>query len=186
MKQKTSFYSKKELFKIGLKSFGDNVFISKKASLYGVESISIGNNVRIDDFCILSGKIQIGSYIHISAYSALYGGNSIVLKDFSGISPRVTIFSASDDFSGGFMIGPMVPKKLTNVTGGPVIIGKYVQIGSGSIVMPNITIRKGAVVGAMSLVKSNIEEWTVNVGIPCTTIKKRNRTVIKLEKQIYH
>jgi len=184
MKQKTSFYSKNELLKIGLNCFGKNVYISKKASIYGAKLISIGNNVRIDDFCILSGDIQIGSYVHISAFCALYGKNKITLKDYSGVSPRVTIFSASDDFSGEYMIGPMVPEKLTNVIGGPVILEKYVQIGSGSVVMPNITICEGAVIGAMSLVKSNIEEWTVNVGIPCTKIRKRKKTIIELEKQI--
>ena len=69
-----SFYSNEELKQLGLKSFGKNVLISKKCSIYGADKISIGNNVRIDDFCILSGKIVIGNYVHISAYSALYAG----------------------------------------------------------------------------------------------------------------
>lgn len=49
----TSFYSEEELRSIGLKSYGKNVLISRFARIYGAESISIGNNVRIDDFCIL-------------------------------------------------------------------------------------------------------------------------------------
>lgn len=36
--------------------------------------MTIGSNVRIDDFCILSGRLEFGSYVHIAAYSALYGG----------------------------------------------------------------------------------------------------------------
>ena len=67
----SSFYSQKELTSIGFKSIGTNVLISKKASFYSPEEISIGNNVRIDDFCILSGKITLGSNIHISAFCAL-------------------------------------------------------------------------------------------------------------------
>ncbi len=51
-----SFYSRDELKKIGLKKYGENVFLSKKASIYNPEKIEIGNNVRIDDFCILSRK----------------------------------------------------------------------------------------------------------------------------------
>jgi len=53
-----SFYTEDELKEIGLKSYGHNVLISRKANLYSVSEISIGNNVRIDDFCILSGKIK--------------------------------------------------------------------------------------------------------------------------------
>ena len=82
-----SFYTEEELTTLGLKSFGENVLISKKTSIYGASNISIGNNVRIDDFCILSGEIDFGNHIHISAGVYLYGGNiGIEIQDFSGIS----------------------------------------------------------------------------------------------------
>ena len=64
------FYSESELKNLGFKKIGSNVLISKKASLYGVSQMEIGDNVRIDDFCILSGNIMLGSNIHISAYVA--------------------------------------------------------------------------------------------------------------------
>lgn len=69
-----SFYSISELKLLGLKRLGQNVYISRKSSIYSPENISIGDNVRIDDFCILSGNITLGNYIHIAAYTALYGG----------------------------------------------------------------------------------------------------------------
>lgn len=184
MNQQTSFYSNKELKKIGLKGYGENVLISRKASFYDAGNISIGSNVRIDDFCFLSGHIHIGSYVHISAYCALYGKNGIVIKDYSGTSPRATIFSVSDDFSGEYMISPMVPKNLTNVTGGPVVLERYVQIGSGSIIMPNVTVCEGAVVGALSLVNAKLREWTINIGIPTRILAKRAKKIILLEKEI--
>ena len=62
-----SFLSIDEIKKIGLKSFGKNVFVSRYANFYSPETIEIGNNVRIDDFCILSGEIKLSNYIHISA-----------------------------------------------------------------------------------------------------------------------
>ena len=52
-----SFYTENELKQIGFKRIGENVLISRKASIYQPELIEIGNNVRIDDFCILSGNI---------------------------------------------------------------------------------------------------------------------------------
>lgn len=104
---KNSFYEESELKQLGFKQIGKNVRISRKASFYGVSKISIGNNVRIDDFCILSGKIDIGNYIHIAAYSALYGGDDgIFLDDFVNISSRVCIYSVSDDYSGNSMTNP--------------------------------------------------------------------------------
>lgn len=68
-----SFYSRSELEHIGFATIGKNVLLSRKASIYSPAMISIGDNVRIDDFCILSGCIGIGSQVHISAYVALYG-----------------------------------------------------------------------------------------------------------------
>ena len=95
-----SFYSEKELMELKLKKIGSNVKISRKASIYLPEKIEIGNNVRIDDFCLLSGNVLIKDNVHISAYTALYGGGKIEIGNFSGCSPRCTLISASDDFSG--------------------------------------------------------------------------------------
>jgi acetyltransferase-like isoleucine patch superfamily enzyme len=179
-----SFYSTEELKQLGFKKFGNNVLISRHASFYSPGDITIGDNVRIDDFCILSGDIKIGSFIHISAYSALYARNGIEIDDFSGLSPRVTIFSATDDFSGDFLIGPMVPSKYTNVTGGGIIINKFVQIGCDCVLMPGIRINEGVSVGAMSFVNKNLDEWGIYAGIPVKYLKPRSQNIIDLSKKM--
>lgn len=180
MKNKTSFYSPAELAQLGLKAFGKDVLISRKCSIYGAQNIEIGDNVRIDDFCILSGKIKLGSHIHISAYVALYGAEGIELEDYTGISPRTTIYSAMDDFSGNYLIGPIHPEGTINVTGGKVTLEKYVQIGCNCVIFPNLTIKEGSVIGAMSLVRDNIEPWGIHIGIPAVKIKNRSKSLLKL------
>lgn len=175
-----SFYSQDELNVIGFKSIGGNVLISRFAQFYEKENIEIGNNVRIDDFCILSGKIIIGNYIHISAYSALYGKFGIEMDDYSGLSPRCTIFSASDDFSGNYLIGPMVDQENTKVTGGKVYIGKYCQIGCGCVIFPGVNIQEGAAVGAMSLILNDLTSWKMYKGIPAKYHKERSKRMLRL------
>lgn len=174
-----SFYSEIELQDIGFQSVGNNVKLSRKASIYSPEKITIGNNVRIDDFCILSGEITIGSNIHISAYVALYGAMGIVLEDYSGISPKSVVYSAMDDFSGDYLIGPIHIEGTTNVTGGLVHIGRFAQIGSNCVVFPKIEIGEGAVVGCCSLVKCNLAPWGIYYGIPAVKHKERNRELLK-------
>jgi acetyltransferase-like isoleucine patch superfamily enzyme len=175
-----SFYSQKELTDIGLKHYGENVLISRFARFYSPEKIEIGNNVRIDDFCILSGNITIGSNIHISAYVGMYGAKGIILEDYTGISPRSTLYSAMDDFSGNYLIGPIHPIELTNVTGGEIKIRKFAQIGANSVVFPNITIGEGVVVGAFSLVTKSLDDWGIYAGIPATWRRARERKVKEL------
>lgn len=177
-----SFYTKEELGTLGLKSYGDNVLISRKVSIYSPQKISIGNNVRIDDYCLLSGEITFGNNIHISAYSALYGAMGIEFKNNSGCSARTTIYSAMDDFSGDYLIGPMQPENKTHVTGGKVTIGEYVQLGAHCLVFPNLTIGSGSVVGALSLVTKDIPEWGIYVGIPAKFLRERSKTLINLSK----
>lgn len=174
-----SFYNSRELAELGLKHYGTNVLISKKASLYSPSLISIGDNVRIDDFSILSGSIEIKSCVHIAAYVALYGSKGIFIGNYSGLSARVTVYSAIDDFGGDYLIGPMCPEGTTHVMGGIVYLKDYTQIGASSVIMPDLTIKEGAVVGAMSFVNKTLDEWTINAGIPCKLIRFRNRNLLK-------
>lgn len=173
-----SFLSLEELKQMPFRKIGKNVLISRTASFYNMKEMVIGNNVRIDDFCLLSGNVRLGSNIHISAYCALYGKFGIEMKDYSGLSPRSSIFSATDDFNGEYLIGPIHDPSLTNVTGGRVTIEKYVQIGTGSIILPDLIIREGAVTGAFSLVNKSLEGWGIYVGIPARKIKNRSKTLL--------
>lgn len=180
-----SFYSIEELAGIGFRSLGKNVRISRKAAIYGAESICIGNNVRIDDFCILSaggGGISIGSFIHIAAYSSIIGKEKVELLDFSGISSRVSIYSSSDDFSGKWMTGPTIPNNFTGVTHAPVFIGRHVIIGAGSVVLPGAILEDGVAVGSLSLVKGRCLEFGVYSGTPVKRTKERKRSLLELEK----
>lgn len=175
-----SFYSEEELSTLGLKHYGKNVLISRKCSIYSPGKISIGDNVRIDDFCVLSGEIMLGSHIHIAVYCAIYGSFGVEMEDYTGLSPRCTVFSATDDFSGNFLISPMIADEKTNVTGGKVIIKQYSQIGANCVIFPNTTINKGVAVGAMSLINSNLSEWGIYAGIPAKRIKDREKGLLKL------
>lgn len=178
-----NFYDEKELLEFGFKSIGHNVLISKKASIYGANNMEIGNNVRIDDFCILSGNITIGDYVHISAFCALYGKGGIKIGNYCGCSPRTTLFSATDDFSGNFMISPLVPSEFTNVISGTIILNDYVQIGSNSIVMPSVTLGEGVSTGAFSFVNKSLESWGIYAGIPAKKIKERSKKILVLSKE---
>ncbi len=180
MVAESSFYSAEELAALGFKRIGKGCKISRFARFYGIGGIAIGDNVRIDDFCIISGNVTLGNHIHISAYVALYGGRGIVFEDYSGISPRATVYSAMDDFGGDFLVGPIHPEACTNVQGGKVIVRRCAQIGCNSVVFPNLEIGEGCAVGACSLVRRSLAPWGVYAGVPAKRIKERSRTMLEL------
>lgn len=178
--------SRSDIESMGFASLGENVLISDRASFYNCSQISLGNNVRIDDFCVLSagvGGIEIGNFVHIAVYSSLIGAGKITLSDFCNISSRVSIYSSSDDYSGAAMTNPMIPDTYTNVLNADVLLGKHVIVGSGSVILPGVVISEGGAVGALSLIRDNCRAFGIYAGAPAKYIKERKRGLLELEKQ---
>ena len=170
---------------MGFKSIGDNVQISDRASLYGVSRITLDNDIRIDDFCVISagvGGIRIGSNVHIAVGASLIGGGTITLCDFVGISSRVSIYSSNDDYSGLYMTGPTLPAQFINVRHADVFVDKHVIVGSGSVILPGVILEEGVAVGALSLVSQKCDAFGIYAGNPLRRIRERKRNLLDLER----
>ena len=178
-----SFYDVNELLKIGFESVGDDVQISRKASIYDSSKMSLGNHVRIDDFCILSGKIKIGDYVHISSHTSIFAGDAgVEIGSFSGLSSRCAVYAISDDYSGQFLSNATVPLNYRNVKSDKVIIGDNVIVGTGSTILPGVCIENGIAIGCMSLVNKTLKERGVYYGIPVRKMNERSDNCEKLAK----
>lgn len=180
------FYTQEELQGLGLSSFGNNVLISRLAKLYGTSNISIGDNVRIDDYAILSGKIEIGSFVHIGAFSSITGGRvGVKIGNFCGMSSQSKIFATSDDFVNGYLVGPCVPMQFRNVIEKPVLLTKHCHIGSHSLVLPGSIFLLGSCLGPMSLnMGRKLKEWSYYLGNPAKKIYDINQEkIIQYEKE---
>lgn len=179
----TSFLSPREIDEIGFKSYGKNLKISRHACFYGASEMVIGNNVRIDDFCILSGHIELRDFIHIAAYSVIYGGEKgVYIDDFANISSRVSIYAVNDDYSGESMTNPMIPDQYKHVQSERVSIGKHVIIGSTSVILPGVVIAEGGAFGSFSLINKDSDAWSVNAGIPFRKMKDRSKKLLEKEE----
>lgn len=179
------FILRENLEKMGFARLGKNVLLSEKASYYNCSKISLGDNIRIDDFCVLSagsGGIVIGNFVHIAVFSLIIGSGKITLADFCGLSSNCKIYSSSDDYSGSFLTNPMVSDEFKNVQHADVNIGKHVIIGSGSIVLPGVTLEEGVAIGALSLVSKNCSAFGIYAGVPVRRLKERKRELLKREE----
>lgn len=179
-----AYLSKEQLINLGLKYLGDNVKISDKASLYNCNQISIDDNSRIDDFCVLSGNITIGKYVHIAPFCLVAGGEKgIIMEDFSGLAYHVQVFTQSDDYSGETLTNPTIPFQFKKELKKAIYIGKHVIIGAGSIIMPGVTVAEGCSVGAMSLLRKSTQPWGIYLGNPAIRLKDRKQNLLKLEQE---
>ncbi|PLY41599.1 galactoside O-acetyltransferase [Janthinobacterium sp. ROICE36] len=179
------YYTEDDLRRAGFRAVGNNVRVAKNCVIVGIENISLGNNVRIDGYSTLvaadGGHIRIGSHVHIGGYGFLSGAAGITLEDFSGLSQGVRLYSKTDDYSGASLTNPTVPEEFTNCKSGPVHLGRHVIIGSGSVVLPDVTIGEGTAVGALSLVTKSLESWGLYTGTPAKRLKNRARGLLVAE-----
>lgn len=178
------FLTDATLREMGFKRLGTNVKISDRAALHNCDQIEIGDNSRIDDFVVLSGRISIGSHVHIAVFCNLAGGTEgITMADFSGLAYACQVFSQSDDYSGRSMTNPTVPAKFKRETKRAVSIGRHCIVGTSSVIFPGVCLGEGSSIGAMSMVTKSTAPWGVYFGIPAKKISERRKDLLEHEKE---
>lgn len=113
-------------------------------------NLSTSENVVINQHCLLDCR----------RYPVHIGNNT-------DIGPYTRIWTLGHD-----------PESETHeVKGGPVTIGHHVWIASGATILPNLTIKDGAVVATGSVVTRSVEKLSIVAGNPAKEIRKRNNTL---------
>lgn len=179
------FYNSQQIRALGIKC-GDNCLLHKTTLVYNAENVSLGSNVRIDAFNVLSagqGFIRIGSYTHVSSHCVFIGANGIDIHDYSAVAAGCKLFSASDDFSGRSLIGPMVPRHTRNLKEGPVTLKKYTCLGVNCTIMPNATLSEGSFMLSNSLLIGKSSEYSILSGQPAKVIRPRLKDFLKFLPQ---
>jgi len=171
------YYTEHDLENVGFKSIGKNIKISKNCTVIGVDKISIGSNVRIDDYTTLvtdREEIIIGNYVHICQHCHISGGGGIEIKGFNSISAGASLYSTGQDINAGkFFGGNVTGKHAANHTFGKITLEENTSVGTNAVVLPGVTIREGAAVGALTLVSKSLDPWGIYIGTPARRFKDR-------------
>lgn len=180
------FLDDDELAALGLASFGHNVKISRRALLLAPETISIGDNSRIDAFAVLSGNAEgvvIGRNVHISAHATILGRGRAEIGDFCAVGVRCCVFTSGDNLDGTVMTNPTVPEHYRGQVDGPVTLGRHVVLATGAVVLPHVTVGASAAIGALSLVKKDVPPFAIMAGCPARQIGQRRPEHLALEAE---
>jgi len=114
-------------------------------------------------------KITIGRDVVIANGSFLQGAGGITLADNVLLGPDVKIWSTNHRFD-----DIEIPILAQGYDDKPIMIGEGVWLGSNVIVLPGVTIPKGCVVGAGSVVGiKKYPEYAILVGNPCRVVGNR-------------
>lgn len=179
-----TYMNAEELNSLGIGTLGRNVHISTRAVLYEPHLMAFGDNTRIDDFCVLSGRITLGRNVLVTVFCNIAGGQAgVSIGDFSGLAYGCHVLSQSEDFSGHFMNNSTIPVEYRSETKKPVRIGNHCNVGTNCVILPGVTLADGTAVYAMSLVTKSTEPWSIYFGIPAKRLKGRSRDMLSLEKR---
>jgi len=173
----------KDVYKF--KNIGKNVRISKAANIVGSENISLGNNIRIDNFTNIickNGYINIGDHNHVASGCFILGTGGVEMGDFVGLAMGVQLISSSDNYDGSTLTNPMVGIENSKPYTKKIILGDHNLIGTNTVILPGAKIGEGVSVGALTLVKTDqkLLDWYVYFGIPAKKLKKRKKDLLFL------
>lgn len=146
--------------------------ISPLANVVG--ELITGENCRIDPFVTITGKVSLGNNVHIGVGACIFGSAGVVIGDDCSISPGAKIFTGSYDAETGYLANPQLKDKC--YAEGPVVIRNRCIVGANSIVLPNVVLWDDVLVGAQSLVKRDIPENCIAVGVPAKFHKRKGAT----------
>ena len=186
---------RKALYPLLLGSCGRNVVFGQNVVLRHPHKIHIGDNVVVDDNCLLDAKgesnrgIRIGSGVFIGRNSILSCKNGdIELADGANVGFNCEVFSASRVKIGAgvlmaaysYVIGgdhdfsdPSASVLAQPRTSAGVDIGAGAWIGAGAKILDGVTIGERAIVGAAAVVRDDVPALAVSVGIPARVVSHR-------------
>lgn len=159
-------------------TLGNDVRLSPHSKLVE-DLLFVGNHVSIDRWVYCSVELHIGDWVHIAPFVSIIGGvlGKLFMGDFTGISAGGRIICASDDFVNSILC-PIVPIEYRIVKSGVVIMEDFTLVGTNAVVMPNITMAIGSVLGAGAVLTKDTEPWMVYTGIPARAVKMRDKDSI--------
>lgn len=155
-----------------------NTFLPRGSVVKRISSIVIGDHFSLGENCFIycqdpenGSSLRIGNRVALNngvTINSDFGGQ-IVIGDNVIIGPGTIIRAANHNFKN--------PEKYIRDQGhisGEIIIEEDVWLGANVVVLPNVKIEKGSVIGAGSVITRNIPPYSVAVGVPATVIKKRS------------
>jgi acetyltransferase-like isoleucine patch superfamily enzyme len=186
---------RKALYPRLLGACGRNVIFGQHVVLRHPGKIRIGDDVVVDDNCLLDAKgegntgIAIGRGVFIGRNTILSCKNGdIELGDRANIGFNCEVFSASRVVLGAdtllaaycYIVGgdhdwsdPTTPVLAQGRVSKGVVVGDGVWMGAGAKVLDGVTIGPQAIVGAQAVVRESVPAYAIAVGVPAKIIGRR-------------
>ena len=147
-------YFKREYSKKKFAKFGSDSYIGKNC-IFTYSNIEIGNDTYVGSNCIFQstyGKIKIGNHVMFGPGVNIHGGNHKI-REIGKYMKTVDEKKYGED--------------------GIIVIEDDCWIGANAIILSNVKVGRGSVIGAGSVVTKNIPPYSIYTGVPAMHIRER-------------
>jgi acetyltransferase-like isoleucine patch superfamily enzyme len=155
------------------RQIGDGVVIEEGVLVFHPENIVLGPNVYVGHQTILKGyyknTLEIGANSWIGQQCFLHSAGGLYVGRNVGIGPGVRIITSRHEEE-----GRMKPILRSRLSFSPVTIGDDCDLGTGTIILPGVTLGKGVQTGAGAVVAADVPDYAVAVGVPARVIRIRD------------
>jgi len=155
-----------------LRGLGPDCVIEPGVLVFHPENVTLGRNVYVGHQTILKGyhqnELRVGDGTWIVQQCFLHAAGGITIGANVGIGPAVKILTSQHVEAGRDTAVLRSP-----VTVAPVVVEDDADVGIGAILLPGITIGRGAIVGAGAVVTADIPAYTVVAGVPARVLRHR-------------
>src|SRR5688572_21006617 len=146
------------------RSFGDGVHIGRGVLWRHPETFDVGSGVFIGDQAVLQGRFDgrcvIRDHVWIGPQS-YFDARDLVIEEYVGWGPGAKVLGSMHTG-----VPADVPIIQTDLTIQPVRIGAWADIGVNAVILPGVTIGKGAIVGAGAVVTRDVPAFAIVAGVP--------------------
>jgi acetyltransferase-like isoleucine patch superfamily enzyme len=154
------------------RSLGDDCVFEPGVLVFHPETISLGRNVYVGHNAILKGyhqnEMRIGNETWIGQQCFFHSAGGLTIGAGVGIGMAVKIITSQHREA-----GREVPVLFSPIEFAPVVIEDGCDLGVGSIILPGVTVGRGAVVGAGAVVTRDIPAYAVAAGVPARILRYR-------------
>lgn len=190
------FWLRKKLYPLLFRRIGRGFIIGRNVTIRHPSRIEIGDNVTIDDNCLVDGRgegetgVRLGDgvvlnrncmvvakngAIRIGARSSI-GANSVIVS-LSGIELGEAVLTAGNCglSAGAYRVDDVDPVIMDQepYTNGPIRVGDGAWLGTGAVLLDGVSVGRGAVIGAGAIVREDVPELCIAAGIPARVLRKR-------------
>lgn len=156
-----------------LAALGENVVFEDGVRVWHPETVRIGTNVYLGHDAMIkghpSGQILIDDNTWIGQGVFMHGAGGITIGQKVGVGPYVKMLTSTHQLPNRDLAILEAPLEFA-----PICIEDDADIGVGAILLPGVTIGRGAQIGAGAVVTKDVPAYAIAAGNPATILRMRD------------